>query len=106
MKYIKYIHFMQPWSFRGNTCISSNLLTVGRIQQNINTATNNLKKLYAPVRAESERWGALKLGSTPQNTRTSFNTDFQEIFASIIPSSSGQLSQFYLSPQVGMLGQQ
>lgn len=78
---------MQLWSFRGIMYISSNLLTLERIQQNINTATTNLEKVVCTCETWIWKTGSTELGVHTSEHQDNFQYWLQEIFASIIPSS-------------------
>lgn len=67
-------------------CISSNLLTLGMIQQNINTVTNNLEKVVCTCESWIWKVGSAEMGAHTSEHQDNFQYWLQEIFASIILS--------------------
>lgn len=98
--------FCNSSPFKGIMYTSSNLLTLGRIQQNLNTATTNLENVVWTCETWIWKVGSTKLRVLTSEHQDNFQYWLQELFANVILFfiRLGQLNQFYLSPKVGMLG--
>lgn len=97
---------MQLWSCRGTVYISSNLLILGRIQQNISAATTNLENVVCTCETWIWKLGSTELGFHTSEHQDNFQYWLQEISASMIQSliKLGAAGPVLLVTKAGMLG--